>query len=144
MRPFVYFVPLFGFLSVLFGAIGSHALKSRISPEMFKIFETAVLFMMFHSGSLLLVCFLIFVAQNSLGISRERRSSTELVGVTGLRLSGHAFLAVQVLFSFSLIAYSITEVKFLTKFAPFGGLLSLLAHANIFVWTIKHRKRLAS
>ena len=46
---------LFGFLGVLLGAFGAHALKSRLSPEMMAIFEVAVRYQLVHALALSLI-----------------------------------------------------------------------------------------
>lgn len=48
----------FGFLAVLFGAFGAHALRNEVTPERLAVFETGVRYQMFHAIVLLCVSFL--------------------------------------------------------------------------------------
>ena len=42
------------FLGVALGAFGAHGLRSRLSPEMLGVFETAVRYQMYHALALLI------------------------------------------------------------------------------------------
>lgn len=46
---------ILGFLAVILGAFGAHALKSRLSPEALQSFETGVRYQMYHAIVLLIV-----------------------------------------------------------------------------------------
>ena len=46
-------------LSVVAGAFGAHALKSKLTPELLTIFETAARYQMYHAFALFLVAFLL-------------------------------------------------------------------------------------
>lgn len=41
-----------GFLAVALGAFGAHALKSRITPQMLEVWQTAVQYQFFHAVTL--------------------------------------------------------------------------------------------
>lgn len=43
------------FLAVACGAFGAHALKSRLSPEMLAVWETAVRYQVYHALALLVI-----------------------------------------------------------------------------------------
>jgi uncharacterized membrane protein YgdD (TMEM256/DUF423 family) len=45
----------FGFLAVVLGAFGAHALKEKLEPEVLASFETGVRYMMYHAIALLFV-----------------------------------------------------------------------------------------
>ena len=108
-RTFLLIGALAGFVGVMFGAFGAHALKSRLSPEMLAVFETGVRYQMYHAFAVLLVA----VA--------AARFDGWLV-----RTAGWAFTAGIVLFSGSLYALALTGVTILGAITPIGGLAFLL------------------
>src|SRR5712691_3512967 len=54
-RTFLLIGAIAGLLAVAFGAFGAHALRSRLSPDMLAVFETAVRYQMYHALALLAV-----------------------------------------------------------------------------------------
>jgi uncharacterized membrane protein YgdD (TMEM256/DUF423 family) len=50
---------VYGFLSVLLGALGAHALKTRLLPEQLLSWDSAVRYQMFHALALLAAALLI-------------------------------------------------------------------------------------
>jgi len=108
-RTFLLVGALAGFVGVMFGAFGAHALKNRVSPEMLAVFETGVRYQMYHAFAVLLVA----VA--------AARFDGWLV-----RTAGWAFTAGIVLFSGSLYALALTGVTILGAVTPIGGLAFLL------------------
>ncbi len=97
---------IFGALAVLFGALGAHALKSRLSPGLLDSWETGVRYQMFHALALFAVAWL---------ISR---------GVPGGFAAGCCFLAGTLLFSGSiyLLCLGIGPRAVLGPTTPLGGL----------------------
>ena len=93
----------FGFISVAFGAFGSHLLKGILSPENFEIWDTGVNYQMFHAVVIIV-----------LGYRKEKYS-----------LSCFLFTIGVLLFSFSLYLYSYTNLKAFAMITPLGGLLLL-------------------
>ena len=51
-RAFLVLGAAFGLLGVLFGAFGSHALRSRLTPERVATFETGVRYQLWHALAL--------------------------------------------------------------------------------------------
>lgn len=102
---------VFGGLAVALGAFGAHALQSRLTPDRLAIFETAVRYQMYHALVLL-----------AMGLA-ERPGRTG-----GLRAAaaGWAFTVGIVLFSGSLYALVLTDVRRWGAVTPLGG-LALLA-----------------
>ena len=94
------------FVAVAAGAFGAHALKSRLSPEMLAVWETAVRYQVYHALALLLV--------------RDRAAAA-------------CFAAGTVLFSGSLYALSLTGLKKLGMITPVGGLLFLAGWAKMII-----------
>ena len=109
---------LLGFLGVAAGAFGAHGLRSRLSPDMLAVFETAVRYQMYHVFALLLVA----AAMGRLGDARL------------LSLAGWFFVAGIVLFSGSLYALALTGVTTLGAITPVGGLAFLIGWACLAVY----------
>lgn len=97
------------FLGVAMGAIGSHLLKSRISPELLVIYETGNRYHIVHSLGILLV---------SLFHMQFRRKE--------FKFSSYSFILGTLFFSGSLYFLAITGDKFYGRITPIGGLLFLL------------------
>jgi uncharacterized membrane protein YgdD (TMEM256/DUF423 family) len=98
---------IFGGLSVASGAFASHALREKISDRSLEIFETAARYQMYHALALLLVALLLSIYQQS--------------PPPTLLASGWLFIIGIALFSGSLYALSLTNVKILGAIAPLGG-----------------------
>ena len=112
-RTFLFIGALLGFLGVMFGAFGAHALRSRLSAEMLTVFETGVRYQMYHAFAVLIVA----AAIGHLGSSRL------------LVMSGWSFTAGVVLFSGSLYILALSSVGILGAITPLGGLLFLFGWA---------------
>lgn len=100
---------VFGFLAVALGAFGAHGLKSRLSPAMLEVYQTAVQYHFYHALALLAVGVLL----------RQGLVSGALTA------SAWLFAAGIVVFSGSLYALAISEVKILGAITPIGGLMFL-------------------
>jgi len=98
---------ILGGLSVAGGAFASHALREKISDRSLEIFETAARYQMYHALALLLVALLLSIYQQS--------------PPPTLLASGWLFIIGIALFSGSLYALSLTNVKILGAMAPLGG-----------------------
>ena len=106
------FSGLFGALGVVSGALGSHALETRLSVSDLEVFNTAVIYLLVHSAVLL-----------GCGVALNANGSN-----FWLKLAG-AFLVVGiVLFSGGLILRSVTGDMLFGQFVPTGG------SALIFGW----------
>src|SRR5262245_55044729 len=112
-RTFLFIGALLGFVGVAFGAFGAHGLRSRLSPEMLAVFETAVRYQMYHTFAILIVA----AAIGHLGTARL------------LVIAGWCFFAGVVLFSGSLYALTLTGVGTLGAITPLGGVLFLIGWA---------------
>jgi len=110
-----------GFLGVAFGAFGAHALRSRLTPEMLAVFETAVRYQMYHALALLLTA----AAIGRVGDARL------------LMMAGWFFTAGIVLFSGSLYALALTGVTILGAITPLGGLALLAGWASLMVFALR-------
>jgi uncharacterized membrane protein YgdD (TMEM256/DUF423 family) len=112
-RTFLLFGAILGFLGVALGAFGAHGLRSRLTPEMLAVFETAVRYQMYHVFALLIVS----AAIGHLGNARL------------LMMAGWFFVAGILIFSGSLYALALTGKGVLGAITPFGGLALLIGWA---------------
>ncbi|MDT0634594.1 DUF423 domain-containing protein [Spectribacter hydrogenoxidans] len=97
---------VYGLLGVLLGAFGAHAMQDRLSPEMLRVWETAVQYQFWHALALLAVGLL----------------AARLAGAW-LNAAGVTFALGVLVFSGSLYALALTGVRLLGAVTPFGGLL---------------------
>ena len=109
---------LLGFLGVAAGAFGAHGLRSRLSPEMLAVFETAVRYQMYHVFALLITA----AAIGRLGDARL------------LSLAGWSFVAGILVFSGSLYALVFTGITGLGAITPIGGLAFLVGWACLAIF----------
>ena len=110
-KIFLAIASIFGGLSVGAGAFASHALKDKLSERALEIFETAARYQMYHALALLLVALL---------INQTESSQPSLV------IAGWAFIIGIVVFSGSLYALSLTDIKILGAITPLGGLAFII------------------
>ncbi len=106
------------FVGVAAGAFGAHGLKERLEPEMLNVFEVGVRYQMYHALALLGVAW---------AMSRWPGS----VGVAG----GWLFVAGTVIFSGSLYALSLSDIRWLGAITPLGG-LAFLGGWLCLVWQV--------
>lgn len=97
-------------LAVALGAFGAHGLKHVLTPEWLTIYQTGVHYHLIHALGLLCVGI----------IAQKFTPSRWLDG------AGYCLLAGIILFSGSLYALSLSELRFLGMITPFGGLSFLL------------------
>jgi uncharacterized membrane protein YgdD (TMEM256/DUF423 family) len=123
-RIFLTAAALFGGLSVAGGAFASHALKSQLSDRALAIFETGARYQMYHALALLLVALLLIRAQES---------------QTFFAVAGWAFIAGTIVFSGSLYALSLTNIKWLGAITPLGGVSYIVGWGCLAVaaWSFK-------
>lgn len=98
----------FAMLSVILGAFGAHALKTRFDEYSLSIFHTGTEYQMYHAFALIAVgiCTHIFSLQ--------------------LTVTAYIFIGGIVLFSGSLYALAFTGIKTLGAITPIGGLLFII------------------
>jgi uncharacterized membrane protein YgdD (TMEM256/DUF423 family) len=109
---------LVGFLGVAAGAFGAHGLRSRLSPDMLAVFETAVRYQMYHVFALLITA----AVMARVGDARL------------LAIAGWSFITGVVLFSGSLYALALTGISGLGAITPLGGLAFLVGWACLAVF----------
>lgn len=105
-RTTLAFACLMGFLAVILGAFGAHALKNHFSAVQLAIYETGVRYQMFHVFALLAA---------GLGGSK---GDLKILG-----RASFAFAAGIVIFSGSLYALVFSGVRLWGAVTPVGGIL---------------------
>lgn len=103
---------IFMFLGVLFGALGSHALKARLTPDALQSYMIAIRYMLFHGVAILALVSLPFLDE----VSKGRIAFLLVAGV--IVFSG----SIMVL---STKAMHQINVSWLGPVTPLGGLLLL-------------------
>jgi uncharacterized membrane protein YgdD (TMEM256/DUF423 family) len=98
---------IFALLSVVIGAFGAHAVKSRLDATGLRgVFETGVQYQMFHSIAILLLA-----SFADRVVSSKRLMNAAILFSVGI-----------ILFSGSLYALALSDVKVLGAITPLGGL----------------------
>lgn len=110
-RVFLTLAALLAALAVMLGAFGAHGLKSKLSPDMLAVFQTAVQYHMWHA----------------LGLALVALAAIHWPQLNGLRWAGWSMIVGIILFSGSLYALALTNVKMLGAITPFGGLAFIVA-----------------
>ncbi len=94
-------------LAVAAGAFAAHGLRSRLEARALEVFETGARYHMYHALAMVLA-----------GVIAAR-------GVTGAGTAGWIFQVGIALFSGSLYALAVTDVKVLGAITPIGGVAFL-------------------
>ncbi len=95
-------------VSVAAGAFGAHALRSRLTPELLAVFETAARYQMYHALALFAVAWAVTRWPGPLPV-----------------WAGWLFVAGTVLFSGSLYALALSGIRGLGAITPLGGVAFL-------------------
>lgn len=98
---------LFGALAIALGAVGSHALKSRLTSDAFDIYHTAVNYLLIHAVMLAVVGALLAC----------RGGRNYLLGAAGV-----SFVLGMVLFCGGLLTKVVFGFSWFSGAAPVGGL----------------------
>jgi len=110
MKQILVIAAISGMLAVVLGAFGAHILKKMITPDMLEVYKTGVQYHFYHTFALL-----------GTGILLHLQPSKSL------KTAAYLFMAGIVLFSGSLYALAITDIKVLGIITPFGGVAWLIA-----------------
>ena len=108
-RLFFGFGSGFALIAVVTGAFAAHALKTRLSPDMFQVFEVAVRYQMYHALGLIAVAW------------AASQWNSQLIAA-----SGWLFVAGIVIFSGSLYILSLTGIRWLGAITPIGGVAFII------------------
>lgn len=117
---------LSGFIVVVAGAFGAHALSGSISPRYLDVFETGVRYQMWHT----------LAAMAVLAWKNHRPLRGQMLAVT-------LWLVGIVLFSGSLYLLALSGLKPLGIVTPFGGLL-LMAGWLALAWSAWRQRPVTS
>ena len=104
-----------GFFGVVLGAFGGHFLKEKLSEHAFSIYEVGIRYHMWHALALI-----------ALGIYGGHTGTGEI----NTYWPGMAFTLGIVLFSGSLYALALTDLRFLGMITPVGGVAFLTGWAG--------------
>lgn len=110
---------ILGFLAIIFGAFGAHALKKTLTPDQLNSFETGVKYQMYHA------LFLLFIGMTQIITLKEKAVLFYLVLIGILFFSGSIYI---------LTTSSITGIKskIFGPITPVGGLFLLVSWAYLF------------
>lgn len=123
MQTTLFLGALCAFTGVAFGAFGAHGLKAILSPEMLTVYQTGVTYQMWHALGLILVALL------------QQTSPTAKLLIWASYLM---FIGI-LLFSGSLYALAILDIKALGMITPFGGGCFLIAWLLVAVYAVKKK-----
>ena len=130
-RTFLILGAVFGLLGVSFGAFGSHALRSKLTPERVVTFETGVRYQMWHALALFA---LVLVGRLEVVTFTGSFRTAYYGSMSGVAVAaGWLFVAGIVLFSGSLYVLSLTARRPWGAVTPVGGLCLVLGWAMLLV-----------
>lgn len=115
----IFFAALSGFIAVAAGAFGDHGLRGRISDDMLRIWNVAAHYQLTHS--------IVMAALALAAGDRLPRLRTACLA---------CFVAGVCIFSGSLYALALTEVKMLGAITPIGGVGMLAGWALLAVYGV--------
>ena len=101
---------VFGFISIMLGAFGAHALKKVLTPEQLSSFEVGVRYLMYHG------LFLLFIGTTQMLLPEQKNIVFYLTLFGTILFSGSIFLL-------SSSGATGLNFKFIGPITPVGGLL---------------------
>jgi uncharacterized membrane protein YgdD (TMEM256/DUF423 family) len=112
VKMFAILGSLSALVGVAIGAFAAHALKDKLPPDLFNVFEVGVRYQMYHALGLFVVAW----------------AAAQFPG-GAVSTTGWLFVAGTLLFSGSLYALSLTGMRWLGMVTPLGGLCFLAGWA---------------
>ena len=112
---------VFGFISIVLGAFGAHALKKVLTPEQLSSFEVGVRYLMYHG------IFLLFVGTTQMLLPEHKNTVFYLTLFGSMLFSGSIFLLAS-------SGATGLNFKFLGPITPIGGLLLIASWAMAFYY----------
>lgn len=112
---------VFGFISIVLGAFGAHALKKVLTPEQLSSFEVGVRYLMYHG------IFLLFVGTTQMLLPEQKNTVFYLTLFGSMLFSGSIFLLAS-------SGATGLNFKFLGPITPIGGLLLIGSWAMAFYY----------
>lgn len=128
-RKIILTAAFLGFISIVLGAFGAHALKKLIDVNALATFETGVRYQMYHA------LFLLFLATNAKVQEKTKKAILYLVIFGVLFFSGSIYL----LATNSITAFDFKVIGFVT---PIGGLLLIVAWGLLFIDFLKKKSQI--
>lgn len=115
---------ILGFIAIILGAFGAHALKKVLDVEQLLSFETGVRYQMYHA------LFLLFIGSIKLISEKTKKNIYYLVLFGVILFSGSIYL---------LATKNVTNVDFsiIGFITPIGGLLMIMAWGLLFLNILK-------
>jgi uncharacterized membrane protein YgdD (TMEM256/DUF423 family) len=113
-------------IAVVLGALGAHALKTKLGPDQLQSFETAVKYQMYHSLALFILSLL-----------------ANVLDLKFLKYAGYLFIFGILFFSGSIYLLStrtitgMEGISFLGPITPIGGLLLITGWIFVFIATFR-------
>ena len=120
-RTIIAIAAIFGLISVIAGAAGTHVLRDTIDASALRTFETAARFQVYHALALLAVGILSFRWQTHV-----------------LTISAVLFTLGILLFSGSLYILALTGIGIFGAIAPVGGISLMAAWASLALAALRH------
>ncbi|MFM9987998.1 DUF423 domain-containing protein [Flavobacterium sp.] len=105
---------VFGFISIMLGAFGAHALKKVLTPEQLSSFEVGVRYLMYHG------LFLLFIGTTQMLLPEQKNIVFYLTLFGTILFSGSIFLL-------SSSGATGLNFKFIGPITPVGGLLLIVS-----------------
>ena len=112
---------VFGFISIILGAFGAHALKKVLTPEQLSSFEVGVRYLMYHG------LFLLFIGTTQMLLPEQKNIVFYLTLFGTLLFSGSIFLL-------SSSGATGMNFKFLGPITPIGGLFLIASWVMAFYY----------
>jgi uncharacterized membrane protein YgdD (TMEM256/DUF423 family) len=112
MRLWILLGSISGGLSVITGAFGAHGLRDQLTARQMEIYQTASHYQLAHALALLAVGAIAGLLAKDVP--------------TSLTVAGWAFTVGTIIFSGSLYALAITDIKILGAITPIGGLAFII------------------
>ncbi|HZM32965.1 MAG TPA: DUF423 domain-containing protein [Burkholderiales bacterium] len=122
MKPLLAIGALLAAAAVALGAFGAHGLRSRLSPEMLVVWNTAVQYHLWHALGVMAVAL-----------------ATSLLPGAWVRAAGWMLFTGTVLFSGSLYALALGAPRGVGAVAPIGGVLLIAGWLVLAVGVISAR-----
>ncbi len=123
-RVFLAFVGLFGATGVAAGAYGAHALSQQLSPYLLNVFQTAVLYQLFHAVALLGMVALL----------------SQPIASKALVISASLMVVGTILFSGSLYLLTLSSLR-VGLITPLGGFLLISAWLTLLFAAVTYKKK---
>lgn len=125
-RKIISTAAILGFIAIILGAFGAHALKKVLTIEQLASFETGVKYQIYHA------LFLLFVGSTNLISEKAKKTLYYLVVFGVILFSGSIYL---------LATKNVTNVDFsvIGFITPIGGLLMIMAWGLLFLNILKRK-----